>query len=802
MDRFGKALRLTMVVALLATFNIGALVSLAGAVSTDTVGIAASFFVGGPLENDYPRYVPNDHTPFALRFTVADGELAANTQYYLKIRLTVDETPSGATNRGFTWNPVTSHWVQEREPWTEFPQVTTNENGGIAQSDWMFAKFGDTRVTGTRHILISLAQSGTADTFNCLAPPTVTLLDMTYDGAWVHNGLTTGKGDVRRVAVAESGETTPALALTRSEINTVDDDSDGVVDDEDHGPAGASGDFWFGVPAGEDQTVIFQQSPYKTYTSGPEDTDMAVGAEDTTAPAAVVNLVADTGHKSAELSWDASTDNTGVVGYHIYRWQDAPLGSAYTPVKTHIADAAGTSYTDTGLTVGDTYYYEVRAFDAATNVGPRSNTASMIAEDQMAPAAISDLTAAVQSIDSVLLEWTAPGDDGSVGQAKEYFIRYSTSPIGGEAAWSAATAVSAVPVPGAAGAQESFGIGDLEAGTTYYFAVKTSDDVGNVSAISNIAEATPQGAGETVRTAGATRYETAVEISRRTFATASTVVLATGTNFADAVVASGVAGAVDGPVLLTGAALPQSVLDEIRRLGAKHVVIMGGTGAVPAAVEQALVGAGLTTERVAGATRYSTAAAAAAKIAALGFDTSKVFIARGDEFPDSLAVSPYACTQVMPVLLVTPDAIPADTQAALSARGVTDAVVAGGTGAVGAQVFGQIDAILTGSVVRVAGADRTATAAALGDYAVSRGWASYAQVGLATGYVFADALTGGTATGFKGGVMLLTAATTLSAPTEAALRTHAVEIDEVEVFGGIGAISTDVMAAIVAAVGD
>lgn|GEM_PF-1801382 len=90
---------------------------------------------------------------------------------------------------------------------------------------------------------------------------------------------------------------------------------------------------------------------------------------------------------------------------------------------------------------------------------------------------------------SVTLSWTAPGDDGAVGQAAQYDIRYAAEPMTSEN-WSAATSVSNPPSPQTAGNSESTQITGLAPKTTYYFGLKTVDESGNWSALSNIASKT------------------------------------------------------------------------------------------------------------------------------------------------------------------------------------------------------------------------------------------------------------------------------------------------------------------------
>ncbi len=108
--------------------------------------------------------------------------------------------------------------------------------------------------------------------------------------------------------------------------------------------------------------------------------------------------------------------------------------------------------------------------------------------DTSTPAAVTDLATGVVTSSSVVLSWTAPGDDGSAGTASSYDVRYSTSTIT-EANWASATQASGEPSPQVAGSAESFTVTGLSSGTTYYFAIKTSDEIPNESALSNVPSA-------------------------------------------------------------------------------------------------------------------------------------------------------------------------------------------------------------------------------------------------------------------------------------------------------------------------
>ena len=92
----------------------------------------------------------------------------------------------------------------------------------------------------------------------------------------------------------------------------------------------------------------------------------------------------------------------------------------------------------------------------------------------------------VAHADDVTLSWTAPGDDGSVGTAASYELRMMPTSAITSANWNAAIVVAGTPTPATAGTRQSVVVSGLATDTTYYFAIKTTDDAGNQSNISNI----------------------------------------------------------------------------------------------------------------------------------------------------------------------------------------------------------------------------------------------------------------------------------------------------------------------------
>lgn len=90
-----------------------------------------------------------------------------------------------------------------------------------------------------------------------------------------------------------------------------------------------------------------------------------------------------------------------------------------------------------------------------------------------------------QTIGTATLTWTAPGDDSLVGTAMLYELRYSIEPIN-EDNFPFAIRLAMVQ-PHVAGTPETYTVNGLMPGFDYYFAVRTSDEAGNWSKVSNLA---------------------------------------------------------------------------------------------------------------------------------------------------------------------------------------------------------------------------------------------------------------------------------------------------------------------------
>jgi hypothetical protein len=318
---------------------------------------------------------------------------------------------------------------------------------------------------------------------------------------------------------------------------------------------------------------------------------------------------------------------------------------------------------------------------------------------------------------------------------------------------------------------------------------------------------------EETRVAGVNRVETSVEISGVSFPeqdSADTVVIATAENYPDALAGGPLARKLDAPLLLTFRhELHPSTKAEIERLGATNAVLLGGTSALSTAVEDALKAMGLTTDRIAGTNRFHTAGLIADRVPA-----TTAYVTEGANpdprrgWPDAVAVSGLASFEQRPILLVTRDAVPAETAAAMGRLAVTEAVVVGGEAAVSAATataLGDPDGDGTSqvTVTRESGPSRFATSVKIAERSVAAG-ASTLDLWFATGLSFPDALTAGPAVARSGGVLALVHGQDVAGGPEVYAWLETLDDDDVLrawFVGGTAAISDAVAAKLAASAG-
>ncbi|HHX67797.1 MAG TPA: cell wall-binding repeat-containing protein, partial [Gallicola sp.] len=150
------------------------------------------------------------------------------------------------------------------------------------------------------------------------------------------------------------------------------------------------------------------------------------------------------------------------------------------------------------------------------------------------------------------------------------------------------------------------------------------------------------------RISGADRYETAVEVSRKTFPKGSKyVIVASGEDFPDALVGGTLATQIEAPILLISKnSLPNLVRNEIKRLEVETIYLLGGTGTIGEKVENDIGKLAVTIKRLAGKDRLETAVAISKERDKLIGNTSpggsgSVASINAYNFADSLSSAPF-----------------------------------------------------------------------------------------------------------------------------------------------------------------
>lgn len=312
----------------------------------------------------------------------------------------------------------------------------------------------------------------------------------------------------------------------------------------------------------------------------------------------------------------------------------------------------------------------------------------------------------------------------------------------------------------------------------------------------------------TERLAGRGREHTAAAVARAGFPDgAAEAVVAAGTDYPDALSGGPLAAVLDAPLLLanpTGVAgVTLSALDD---LGVDRVTVLGGEAAVPPEAVDQLEAAGYRVQRVAGSTRFSTAAEISGRVDD-GSDgllaDRRVVLASGLGFADALVAAAPAGMLRAPILLTAPDQLPGATETALGALDPDELVVVGGTAAVSEQVAGEAGDAADAPVTRLSGPTRFATARAINEWAEDELRADLDQItdgglvddGLmvARGDRFPDALAGGPLGAARRQLLMIVPPWDVRADGDAAAyldRRSDRGLQEVTLLGGFGALTS------------
>ena len=207
---------------------------------------------------------------------------------------------------------------------------------------------------------------------------------------------------------------------------------------------------------------------------------------------------------------------------------------------------------------------------------------------------------------------------------------------------------------------------------------------------------------------GADRYSTAIGIADQLRAVNSgkrfsSVIIASGLNFADALSASYLAKVKNAPILLTSGSVTNRIANYIKSSVNSNatVYIVGGPAAVPTTMENALVG--FKTVRLAGPNRYITNLLV---LKEAGVTNQEILISSGASYADALSASAVG----KPIMLTAGNSLLGDQISYLKTLSSKTATIIGGTGAVSAQLETQAKSVFT-TVSRIGGSNRYETSA-------------------------------------------------------------------------------------------
>jgi hypothetical protein len=213
-------------------------------------------------------------------------------------------------------------------------------------------------------------------------------------------------------------------------------------------------------------------------------------------PAAIIDLA--TGNPTATsvtLTWTAPGDNEtlGTAAGYIVKYSTSSQitasnwASATTYTQTWMPLSAGSTeiHIVSGLSNASRYWFAVEAYDTVPNYGGVSNSPSGVTSDAFLPARITDLATSNPTETSITLSWTAPGDNGTLGTATGYVVKYSTSGPVNASNWTSVAVYTQTWTPLPAGSTETRVASGLKYATRYWFAVESYDEVPNYGGVSN-----------------------------------------------------------------------------------------------------------------------------------------------------------------------------------------------------------------------------------------------------------------------------------------------------------------------------
>ncbi|MDY4560221.1 MAG: cell wall-binding repeat-containing protein [Peptostreptococcus porci] len=271
-----------------------------------------------------------------------------------------------------------------------------------------------------------------------------------------------------------------------------------------------------------------------------------------------------------------------------------------------------------------------------------------------------------------------------------------------------------------------------------------------------------------------TRYETAIELSKKAFNSSKNAIVVSGENFADALSGGALANTLKAPLLLVdnNKSNIEMVKSELSRLGVENVYVLGGEKSVALSTEKELAN-GRKAVRLSGADRYATSKAVYDEFVKVANSSRDAIVVNGMQFADALSAGPLSAKKGMPILLTDGKMIKSD----LNRSGN---IIIGG--------FNSMGTVFEGA--RINGSDRYETSTLI----ASKYFEGVDRAVLASGKNYPDGLASISLYNKYYAPLLLTENNSL--PTSVANYLKSAKVRNVYIAGGIGSVSNSVYDAV------
>ncbi|MHC6179754.1 cell wall-binding repeat-containing protein [Clostridium sp. JNZ X4-2] len=198
---------------------------------------------------------------------------------------------------------------------------------------------------------------------------------------------------------------------------------------------------------------------------------------------------------------------------------------------------------------------------------------------------------------------------------------------------------------------------------------------------------------EVTRLSGQDRYETSANISKNNWKASENVVLSSGQGddkFADALAGTALAYEINSPMLLTNTDyIPEVISNEIKRLNAKNIYLLGGTGVIDSSVESDLKNQGYNVIRLSGQSRYETAAKIGEEAGKYKSITG-AFLTTGYKFQYAMAASPYVGKENAIILFTDGNSLNPITKDIINKLNINKVTIMGGDDVVSPSIDNQL----------------------------------------------------------------------------------------------------------------